>query len=139
MPPADHRSPTPRRVAVGSIAVVTIAAGLLVHRFGSGLAGDVIGDALYAVLVYLVLVLLAPRAPRRMIAALALILCATVEFLQLTGIPRDAADVFPPAVLVLGAGFDQRDLLVYAAAVVLALLLDAGISRSAARGRRRAH
>ena len=103
------------------------------HRFGTGIAADVVGDALYATLVYLVLALLAPRSPRRLIGALALILCALVEFLQLTGIPREAAAVFPPAPLVLGAGFDQRDLLVYAAAVVVTMIVDVVISRAARR------
>ncbi|HWV48679.1 MAG TPA: DUF2809 domain-containing protein [Microbacterium sp.] len=131
MSSAVRRSPTRRRVAVGTAAVLTIAAGLLVHRYGSGDTGDIIGDALYATLVYLLLALLAPRSPRRLIGALALILCALVEFLQLTGIPREAAAVFPPAALVLGAGFDQRDLLVYAAAVVIAMIVDVVISRAA--------
>lgn len=100
------------------------------HRYGSGDSGDIVGDALYATLLYLLLALLAPRSPRRMLAALALILCAGVEFLQLTGIPRDLAAVFPPAALVLGAGFDQRDLLVYAAAVVITMIIDVAISRA---------
>lgn len=107
------------------------------HRFGTGVPGDVVGDALYATLVYLLLALLAPRAPRRIIGALALILCAVVEFLQLTGIPLQIATVFPAAALVLGAGFDQRDLLVYAVAVVVTMIVDVTISR-AARGRSRA-
>ncbi|MFB7251762.1 DUF2809 domain-containing protein [Microbacterium sp. NPDC056234] len=131
MPPADQRSPSRRRVVVGSAAALTIAAGLLVHRYGSGDSGDIVGDALYATLVYLVLALLAPRSPRRLIGAMALIVCAVVEFLQLTGIPREAATVFPPAALVLGAGFDQRDLLVYAAAVLITMVIDVAISRAA--------
>ncbi len=100
------------------------------HRYGSGDAGDIVGDALYATLIYLLLALLAPRSPRRLIGALALIFCALVEFLQLTGIPREAATVFPPAALVLGAGFDQRDLLVYAAAVVIVMIIDVALSRA---------
>lgn len=101
------------------------------HRYGSGDSGDILGDALYATLVYLLLALLAPRSPRRFIGALALIACAVVEFLQLTGIPREVATAFPPAALVLGAGFDQRDLLVYAAAVVITMIIDVAISRAA--------
>jgi hypothetical protein len=128
---AAQRSTTRRRIAVGSAAALTIAAGLLVHRYGSGDSGDILGDALYATLVYLLLALLAPRSPRRFIGALALIACAVVEFLQLTGIPREVATAFPPAALVLGAGFDQRDLLVYAAAVVITMTIDVAISRAA--------
>ncbi|WP_243232625.1 DUF2809 domain-containing protein [Microbacterium sp. CIAB417] len=133
MPSADLRSPIRRRVVLACVAATTIAAGLVVHRFGSGIPGDVAGDALYAVLVYVLLALVSPRSPRRLIAALALIACAAVELLQLTDFPRDVAAAFPPAALVLGAGFDQRDLLVYAAAVVAAMLVDVAISRAARR------
>jgi len=109
--------------------VATVIAGLLLHRFASGVIGDVTGDALYALLVYLLIVLMLPRRTRSLCAALAILFCTAVEFLQLTDIPAKATALVPPAALVLGAGFDQRDLLVYAFAVVGAMLLDVLISR----------
>ena len=66
---------------------------------------------------------------RRAAHCAAILFCTAVEFLQLTEIPAQATALVPPAALVLGAGFDQRDLLVYAFAVVGAMLLDVLISR----------
>lgn len=116
--------------------MLTIAAGLVVHRFGSGIPGDVAGDALYSALIYLVFVFLLPRQAQSLPAALAIIFCTAIEFLQLTELPSTVAAIFPPAALVLGAGFDQRDLLVYAFAVIGVMLLDIMISRML-RSRRR--
>lgn len=130
MPSPDRRSSTPRRFTVATLAVLTVAAGLLVHRFGSGIQGDIVGDALYAVLIYLLFVFLLPRNARTLPAALSIILCTGIEFLQLTDIPEQVTEAFPPAVLALGAGFDQRDLLVYAFAVIGAMLVDTVISRA---------
>jgi hypothetical protein len=125
-----------RRIALGASAGTVVLAGLFVTAVGSGDGADILGDALYGALIYLVLALLAPRRSRRVVAAIALILCAGVEFLQLTGVPRSAAEIFPPASLVLGSGFDQRDLLVYAAAVVITMVIDAGASSRAEQRRR---
>lgn len=133
MSPAAHRSATRRRTVVAAAAALTLCAGLLAHRFGTGIRGDIAGDALYAVLVYLVLVFLIPRVPRTVPAALAIIFCTAVELLQLTDIPSRLAESFPPAVLVFGATFDQRDILVYSFAVVAVLSVDTAVSRAAGR------
>ena len=130
MAPRNLHSAVRRRLVVVTGAVLTIAAGLLVHSFGSGVAGDVAGDALYAVLIYLLFVFLLPRHARSLPAALAIMFCTAIELLQLTDIPATITSMFAPAALVLGAGFDQRDLLVYAFAVIGVLLVDVAISRS---------
>ncbi|KDA06091.1 hypothetical protein DC31_12800 [Microbacterium sp. CH12i] len=130
MPPTALRSSSRRRLAVAVLAVVTVAAGLIVHRLGTGILGDIAGDALYAVLIYLIFVFLLPRSARSLPAALAIIFCTAIEFLQLTDVPSKLTGMFPPAALVFGAGFDQRDLLVYAFAVIGAMLVDAAISRA---------
>lgn len=132
VPSSAHR----RRIALAILAAIVLCAGLAVHRLGSGDAGDIAGDALYAVLAYLLIALVLARRPRSLVAALAIILCTSVELLQLTELPGDAAAAFSPAALVLGRGFDQRDLLVYAFAIVLVMLADVAISRTIARGRR---
>ncbi|WP_426181928.1 DUF2809 domain-containing protein [Microbacterium sp. TWP3-1-2b2] len=124
-----------RRFALVAVAVVVLIGGLLVHRFGSGKAGDIAGDALYAVLVYLLFATLLARTSRTLPAALAIIFCTAVEFLQLTDLPRTWALAFPPSALVLGSSFAQRDLLVYPASVLLALIVDAALSRGARRQR----
>ena len=125
-----------RRITLATLAAVTVAAGLLVHRFGTGILGDVAGDALYATMIYLVIACLLARSSRRLAAALAIVFCSGIELLQLTGLPRSLAETFPPAALVLGVGFDLRDLIVYATAILIALLLDVTVSKSARRGER---
>jgi hypothetical protein len=117
------------------VAVVVLVAGLLVHRFGSGDIGDIAGDALYAVFAYLLFATLLVRSSRTLPAALAIIFCTVIEFLQLTELPRTWALAFPASALVLGSGFAQRDLLVYPASVLLALIVDAALSRRARRRR----
>lgn len=133
----DHarRFPARRRIALAAVAVVTLIAGLLVHRFGSGAAGDIAGDALYSVLVYLLFATLLVRSSRTLPAALAIIFCTAIEFLQLTDLPRTLAQAFPPSALVFGSGFAQRDLLVYPASVLVALIVDVAVSRSSRRQR----
>ncbi|MGV2985956.1 DUF2809 domain-containing protein [Microbacterium sp. AGC85] len=130
------RSTARRRTALMALAVAVLVAGLLVHRFGSGDIGDIAGDALYAVLVYLLFAIVLTRSARSLPAALAIIFCTAVEFLQLTELPRTWALAFPPSALVLGSGFAQRDLLVYPASVLLAMIVDVALSRRARRRRR---
>ncbi|WP_350351953.1 DUF2809 domain-containing protein [Microbacterium sp. A8/3-1] len=120
-PPA---SPVRRRVALAVLAAATVGLGLFIHRSAGGMIGDVTGDALYAVLIYLLVALVAPRARRPVVAVFAFAVCTGVELLQLTALPREAAVVFPPIELVLGSGFDARDIVVYAAAVAAASVID---------------
>ena len=127
-----------RRLVVGVIAALTVAAGLFVHHYGTGIRGDVAGDALYAALIYFLFVVLLPRNAPSLPAALAIIFCTAIEFLQLTAIPASVTAVFAPAALVLGTGFEQRDLLVYAFAVIFVMLVDIAISRIS-RARARLH
>ncbi|KJQ55978.1 ribosomal maturation YjgA family protein [Microbacterium sp. SA39] len=124
---------TRRRVAIALLAAATVGLGLLVHRGVDGAVGDIAGDALYAVLIYLLLALVVPRAPRAAVAALAFVICGGIELLQLTGLPREWAAVFPPIELVLGSGFDPRDIVVYAVAVAAASFIDITVSRRGAR------
>ena len=118
-----------RRLTAASVAAVTIIVGLAVHRLGTGDIGDIAGDALYAALIYLILVILLPRSPRRVLAAAAIIFCTVIEMLQLTDVPTTIATGFPPAFLLFGASFDQRDIIVYAFAIVIIMLADAAIAR----------
>ncbi|MFK3678659.1 DUF2809 domain-containing protein [Microbacterium sp. NPDC090218] len=121
-------SATRRRIALGALALVTVAIGLLVHRGVGGTIGDIAGDALYAALIYLLVAVVAPRWHRLAVGAAAVAFCGGVELLQLTGLPREWAAAFPPLELVLGSGFDARDLVVYAVAVTVAALLDATVT-----------
>jgi hypothetical protein len=121
-----------RRIVLAVLAATTVGLGLLVHRNSSGMLGDITGDALYAALIYLLAAFVAPRWPRPAVALFAFAVCGGVELLQLTGLPRDWASAFPPIELVLGSGFDMRDIVVYAAAAAAASLADVVLTRALA-------
>ncbi|WP_336641896.1 ribosomal maturation YjgA family protein [Microbacterium sp. USHLN272] len=132
--PSSPRARRRRRIGCAAAAAVVIGAGLFVHGLAEGPAGDIAGDALYAVLIYALIACALPRARSGAIAVSAALVCAAVEFAQLTGIPHALGQAFPPVHLVLGSGFDPRDLVVYVCAVAVAAALDAGVrSRWTAR------
>lgn len=124
-----------RRRLAGLLAlVVTVVAGLLVHRvLPSATATDIAGDALYTVAVYAGLVVLFPALSPRVVAMIAGGWSVAVELFQATGIPLELARRFPPIALVLGTGFNARDLVVYVIAALAALVVDTGLSRRAHR------
>lgn len=102
--------------AVAGAAVV--AAGLATARLGTGPVADALGDALYAVLVLLLVALARPGLSRVAQAAVALAVCWAVELAQLTGGPAAAVEAWPPARYLLGTTFAPADLLWYAVGVL---------------------
>lgn len=121
-----------RRAAAAAALVAVVAGGLVTTALLPGTtATDIAGDALYAVAVYVALVLVAPRMRRIIVATLAALWCVAVELLQLTAVPGALAAVFPPAPLVLGTAFDPRDLVVYLVAIAVAALVDIAVSAAA--------
>lgn len=131
--PSVSASLRPRYVA---LALVTILIGLLVHRRGAALgpsAQDATGDALWAMMIVWWLSALAPRRRRLVRGAAAYAICVAVELSQLYHGPAiDAMRATTVGHLVLGSGFDPRDLAAYAIGVAGALLLDAGVRRETA-------
>lgn len=114
-----------RRLVAAAAALATIVAGLGVHRFApDGAAGDIAGDVLYALLVYLLAVVIVPRRAVWLPAVLAWAWCTAVELFQLTGLPLAWGDGFWPIMLVLGTVFDARDLVVYTVTVLAAATAD---------------
>lgn len=119
-------------------AVVVIATGLAVHGLAGGWAGGFVADALYAVLMVVLVAIVAPRAPSVAVGAMGLAVCVAVELFQLTGVPARLSATVPGAELVLGSTFQATDLLAYALGAALATLADllvrtraAGSSRGA--------
>jgi hypothetical protein len=114
---------------------VAIAMGLLVHFHGLGLgavAQDVIGDALWAAMIAWAFGAIAPNARLIMRSALAYAWCVVVELSQLYHAPAlDAIRESRLGHLVLGSGFDPRDLAAYALGIVVA----AAVSVSLRAGR----
>ncbi|MBO9532902.1 MAG: DUF2809 domain-containing protein [Solirubrobacteraceae bacterium] len=99
----------------------------LAARFGlSGWAADAAGGVLYVALVYLVIAFAWPTAPTVRVGLAGFACSAAVELLQLTSVPADLADAFPPIKLLLGTTFVTTDFLAYAAGALLAATVDAG-------------
>jgi hypothetical protein len=121
-----------RRVYI-SLAFTTILVGLLVHLHGLGLgaiAKDVVGDALYAAMIVWWIGAIAPRWSLALRAASAFVLCAIIETSQLFHTPMiDAVRATRLGHLVLGSGFDARDLVAYAVGVAAAALIDFQLNR----------
>jgi hypothetical protein len=117
-----------RRPLLAVAALVTVAAGLTVRSVGDGAVSQVAGDALYAVLVYVLVGFLAVRARPAAAGGLAWAVCAVVELAQLTGVPAAVVEVWDPARWVLGTTFHAPDLLVYAVGAACAVLVDVLVS-----------
>lgn len=114
-----------RRVEALSGAVVVVLAGLAARFAMPGVLGDVAGGVLYAVLVYLLVVMIAPRAKVITGMLIALAIAWGVEFLQLTDLPAALASAFWPARFVFGTTFVVTDLVSAGTGVLLAGGLDA--------------
>lgn len=127
---------TKRRIAFFALAAATIVIGIEV-RFGAtfmpmGIA-DVLGDALWAFMVASLVSAMVPHWPVLRRAAIALCFAYVVEFSQLLHTPwLDDLRATTPGHLVLGQGFDARDLLAYFLGVTaFALVAEQIVSRFA--------
>jgi hypothetical protein len=144
-PGVTPTSPTPwqraarrrSRLRVLAVLAVVVALGLVVTTQVPDPVGDAVGDLLYAVAVYVALVLVAPRTRPWVAGAVALAWCWLVEILQATPLVGAALDVAPAAVWVLGNTFNPRDLLLYLLGMLLAATLDRLVVRTSAARRSR--
>jgi hypothetical protein len=107
---------SPRFFALVAGAVILVA-GLSVRSFTGGAFAKSAGDALYAALVYAVVVFLAPRAAPLTAGTVALAFCWAVEFAQLTPVPAALSAHSMLARLVLGSTFHPPDLFWYAVGI----------------------
>ena len=116
------------RASYIALALGTIALGLGVHWRGGVLGStlrDVLGDALWATMVVWWIGAVAPGASLRTRAAAALALCVGVEMSQLYHTPvLDALRSTTAGDLILGSGFDPRDLVAYTIGVLFAVILE---------------
>jgi hypothetical protein len=113
-----------RRVGAAIAAVSTVAAGLAVRGLFDGVFAKVAGVVLYAVLIYELIVVIAPRMAVTTVAALALAVCWVVEFAQLTPGPAALSELHPALALVFGSTFSAWDLPAYTLGVFVAVLGD---------------
>jgi hypothetical protein len=116
-----------RRIYV-TLAVVTICVGLLVHLGGAALTPvmrDVSGDALWAMMIAWWAGAFAPRATVVSRGVAAYLVCVAVEISQLFHTaPLDAVRATIAGHLVLGSGFDPRDLVAYAVGIGAAVAIE---------------
>jgi hypothetical protein len=131
--PAEARRQGRRRAALLVAGLATVALGLGVRALGDGAWAGPVGDALYAVLIYLVVAFLDPSGPRLRAAAIAAVACLTIELFQLTGVPAGLGQAWPPIRLVLGTTFGAADLGAYAVGVAAAHVLDRALGRGSRR------
>lgn len=130
-----HRTPRWRRARTRyvALAVGTIALGLAVHGRGDALSPvvrDVLGDALWAAMATWWISAIAPAMRLAWRAAVALAFCFAVEASQLVHLPAlDALRRTTVGHVVLGSGFDYRDLAAYTAGVLAAVLVERAIER----------
>lgn len=109
---------------MGIAGLMIVVLGLGIRTFGDGAWTGPAGDALYAVLVYVLVALLVPGKPKLLVAAAAVTACAMIELFQLTGLPAELGQSWPPIRLVLGTTFGTADLLAYAGGAALAYAAD---------------
>jgi Protein of unknown function (DUF2809) len=114
---------TSTRAAAGGAAVVTVAAGVSLRFLAGGDIAKYAGDALYTVLIYALVVVLAPRARPFGVAGVALAVSWAVELFQLTPVPAELSRQSLVARLVLGSTFNAPDLLWYVVGAGAACLL----------------
>jgi len=111
-----------------ALALATIVVGLVVHLTARGIGAaerDMLGDALWAAMIAWWLGAFAPDARLIGRSAAAYAICAVVEESQRYHAPAlDALRETRVGHLVLGSGFDSRDLLSYALGVASAMLLE---------------
>jgi hypothetical protein len=122
-----------RRLTYVALALSTIAIGLAEHRGGGSLGAtvrDVVGDALWAAMIVWWLGALAPGARPWSRYGVAYGICVLVELSQAYHTSAlDALRANRFGQLVLGSGFDARDLLAYALGVGAAAVLDSTLVR----------
>jgi hypothetical protein len=119
-----------RRWSLG-LALGTIVVGLGVHLGAKGwdpVVRDVVGDALWAAMVYWWVGAIVPGWSMWRRAGVAIGVSWLVEASQLVHVPwLDAVRKTKLGHLVLGSGFDPRDLGAYVAGVAGAVLVEAGL------------
>ncbi|MEE1789580.1 DUF2809 domain-containing protein [Streptomyces sp. BE308] len=112
-PVAGRASAVRTRALAAGGALLTVAAGLGIRSAAGGDVAKYAGDALYTVLIHVLVVIVAPGARPLPVAGVALAFSWAVEFAQLTGVPAELSARSGVARLVLGSTFNAPDLFWY--------------------------
>jgi hypothetical protein len=102
------------RLAAAVAALVTMSVGLGLRAGASGDVAKYGGDALYALLLFALAMVAAPRLTPLAAGGIALAVSWGVEFLQLSELPAALSRHSTAARLVLGSTFNAPDLFWYA-------------------------
>lgn len=113
--PTGYARPVRTRAVVAG--VVLLGAGVTIRTLWAGPVAKYAGDALYAMLIYALVVFCVPGWRPVKSGAVALAFCWAVEFFQLTIYPAELSEHSLLARLVLGSTFNPPDLLWYAAGI----------------------
>lgn len=105
--------PIRTRLAAAGAAILTVGAGLGLRSAAAGSVAKYGGDALYTLLLFTLVVLVAPRVTPLTAAAGTLTASWAVEFLQLSEVPAELAQRSTAARFVLGSTFNAPDLFWY--------------------------
>jgi Protein of unknown function (DUF2809) len=119
-----------RRAAALALVPLMIAAGLGSRVVLGGLPAKIAGDALYTVLIYVLVVVIRPDVRLSRAFAVALGVSFTVEFAQLTPYPAWLSSKHVILRLIFGTTFGLVDLAGYVVGAILAVALHA-LSRNA--------
>src|ERR1041384_7744254 len=101
------------RIWMTVAGLIILVAGLTIRTTSTGAFSNYAGDALYAALVYALVVFFIPKIMPIKVAMIGIIFCWTVELLQLTPYPAMLSQRNLLARLVLGSTFNPPDLLAY--------------------------
>lgn len=108
------------RLPAAAVAIVVVGLGLGVRAVTGGVFAKYAGTTLYAVLLYLLVVLVAVHMRPVLAGAVALGICWSVEFAQLTPVPAALSARHALLRLVFGTSFTATELWWYAIGATLA-------------------
>lgn len=118
---------TQRRIVVLGLIVLG-GSGSRLMTTGSMVVDHYLGDALYAAMVFVLLLLFAPMRPRSTTALLAFMIVVLIEAFQLTGIPLQlrSADhgLLRLLAVVLGTTFNGWDIVSYGVGILVVFVVD---------------
>jgi Protein of unknown function (DUF2809) len=129
-----HHSWWRQRVFATTAAVLTLVAGLGCRAVFSGWVSKYGGVALWATLVYFLVLWVRPQLAVARAALLCFSISVAVELFQLTPVPRALYEVHGAFALVFGTTFHAWDLLAYAVGALLGAAIHAAF-RAAFRHR----
>lgn len=118
-------SSTRRRIGAAGAAALTLAAGVGARAFLTGAPAKILGVALWATLVYWIVVFCAPSWRPARAGVLTLAISWLVEFAQMTTVPAALSARHILLRMIFGTTFSAWDLPMYGGGVLLGMAVHA--------------